>query len=100
MSAAEETAMDFHAMSNDFALAVLAYRGHRLDSTLETVERMACSRRKQFKTLVVIVSANFAFSHKSSLPYRRRLREIEESRTAPAGVLYAAERVCAALRAA
>lgn len=54
------------AMSDDAALAMLAYRSDCLYGTFEAVEGVPCAGRDQLKTLVVFVAANFAFGHMPS----------------------------------
>ena len=68
---AEETAANLDSVSDDSASAMLADRGYRLDSTFEAVKRMPRASGNQFKTLVVIVSANFAHRHVSLLQKKR-----------------------------
>ena len=50
-------------VSDDLAAAVIADRGEFVDCTLETVKSVTFSAYDHFKRLVIIVPANFAFSH-------------------------------------
>jgi hypothetical protein len=50
-------------MADRAALAMLADWRDRLDCALKAVERVARSRCNQFKSFVVIITANFAFCH-------------------------------------
>jgi hypothetical protein len=63
MSTAEKAPADFHSMADHAALAMLADWRDRLDCALKAVERVARSRCNQFKSFVVIITANFAFCH-------------------------------------
>jgi hypothetical protein len=59
----EEPAANLNPVSDHLAMAVFADRRNGLDSTLEAVKRMLRASRYEFETLVVVVAANFAFSH-------------------------------------
>ena len=63
MGAAEKSATDFHAVSNHFALAVVANRRHRLDCALEAVKSVVCAGCYQLETFVVLVATDFACCH-------------------------------------
>jgi hypothetical protein len=63
VSTAETATADLHTMSDHSALAVLANRSNRLNGTLEAVERMPCSGGYQIESLVIFITANFAFRH-------------------------------------
>jgi len=67
MRAAEESTIDLYSMPDHPAAAVLANRRHRLNRTLETVERMPRTGSSHFKALVILVTANFALGHKRIL---------------------------------
>jgi hypothetical protein len=47
----------FHAVSDDFAAAVIAFRRNHLDRALEAIEDVCLAVCPDFKRLVVIVSA-------------------------------------------
>ena len=61
MSAAEKTAANLHSMPDHPALTVLASRRNSLYCAFEAVERMPYAGGNQFESLVVLVTANFAF---------------------------------------
>jgi len=63
MGATEKLTGNFDPVPDDLALAVLANRRHELDRALEAVEHVPLSGCDQFKTLVIIISTNFAFRH-------------------------------------
>ena len=63
MGAAEEATADFHPVADDSTLAVLANRRDGLNCALEAVEGVPRAGRYQLKSLVVFISANFAFRH-------------------------------------
>ena len=63
MSTAEKLAANLDAMANHSALAMLANRRNRLNSTLEAVKCMPRSGGDQLESLVVFVAANFASGH-------------------------------------
>ena len=53
-------------MADDTALAVRAHRRQGMDCALEAIEDVALSAHDDFKRLVIIVLANFAFRHHNS----------------------------------
>jgi hypothetical protein len=59
-----EVAIHFGTVSNDTAVAVLAYGRHRLNGAFEAVKNVALSSRNQIETLVVLVPTHFASGHK------------------------------------
>jgi len=61
--AAEETTADLDSMPDDSALAVLTNRRKSLDRTFEAIERMPCAGSYQLKTLVIVITTNFACCH-------------------------------------
>jgi hypothetical protein len=63
MSAAIERALGFNAVTDDFAIAVLAFGSKRVDGAFETVKIMGLTLDSDFQRFVVIVSANFTFVH-------------------------------------
>jgi hypothetical protein len=69
MGTTEEVTIDLDAVSDDSALAVLANRGHRLDSTLEAVENMMRVGSYDLKAFVVLIATNFTRGH-NALPRR------------------------------
>jgi hypothetical protein len=60
---AEELAGVLYAMSNYSAMAVFADGRYGLNGTLKAVEGVAGTCRDELKTLVVIVTTDFAFCH-------------------------------------
>src|SRR5215472_14403488 len=74
VSTAEEAPADFHAMSDHLALAMLANRGDSLNRAFEAVERMLVPGRNQFKSFVVVVTANFTRRHFASLLHATGVR--------------------------
>jgi hypothetical protein len=69
MSAAKNLRAGLNAVPDDFAAAMIAFRRNYCDRTLEAIEDMPFTRRRDLKGFVVIVSAQFTFCHKSSLFY-------------------------------
>jgi hypothetical protein len=63
MSTAEEATTHFYAVPDDPALAVLTDRGNGLNCTLKAVECVVRSSRNQLESLVVFITADFAFRH-------------------------------------
>jgi hypothetical protein len=63
MGAAEKLSAHLDAMANDLAITMFADWRHFLDRALEAVEVVARSGGHHFKTLVILVTANLAFSH-------------------------------------
>ena len=68
---AEDFFVRFDAMADDTAIAVWASRRQRVDCALETIERVTLSAYDDFKGLVIIVLADFAFSHTQFVRARR-----------------------------
>ena len=62
MDAAENLSVGFNAVSHDSAIAMRANRGERVDRALEAVESVVLPGDHNFKRLVIVVFANFAFS--------------------------------------
>ena len=50
-------------MADDTAIAVRANRRQRVNCALEAIERVTLSAHDDFKRLVIIVLADFAFRH-------------------------------------
>src|SRR5215469_12303268 len=71
MSTAEKAAANLHSMPDHPALAVLANRRYSLYCAFEAVERVPYAGGYQFESLVVLVTANFAFRHLPPLPSER-----------------------------
>jgi len=67
MSTAEESAANFHAVSNDSALAVFANRRNRLDCTFKAVESVMGAGCCQFETFVIVIATNLANRHTNLL---------------------------------
>ena len=63
MRTAEETTADLDSMPDDSALAVLTNGRKSLDRTFEAIERMPCAGSYQLKTLVIVITTNFACCH-------------------------------------
>ena len=63
MRAAEETTADLDSMPDDSALAVLTNGRKSLDRTFEAIERVPCAGSYQLKTLVIVITTNFACCH-------------------------------------
>jgi len=61
--AAEETTADLDSMPDDSALAVLTNWRKSLDRTFEAIERMPCADSYQLKSLVIVITTNFARCH-------------------------------------
>jgi len=68
---AEDFFVRFDAMADDTAIAVWTSRRQRVDCALETIERVTLSAYDDFKGLVIIVLADFAFSHTQFVRARR-----------------------------
>ena len=65
--AAEVTAIDFHAVADDAALAMAAYRRKRGDRAFKAVEGMSPASHRYVEGFVVVVAALFASCHWSPL---------------------------------
>lgn len=63
MSTAEKLAANLDAMADHFTLAMLANRRNRLNGTLEAVKCVPRSRGDQLESLIVFITADFAFRH-------------------------------------
>ena len=63
MNATEDLAVRFNAVADDPAIAVRADRRQRVDCALKAIEGVMFSANHNFKRLVVLVFANFAFRH-------------------------------------
>jgi len=63
MDTTEDFSIRFDAVADDTAIAVRANRRQCVDRALETVEDVTLSANDYFKRLVILVFANFAFSH-------------------------------------
>jgi len=59
----EDFSVCFNAVADDTAIAVRANRRQRVNCALEAIERLALSAHDDFKRLVIIVLADFAFRH-------------------------------------
>src|SRR5258708_29719705 len=67
MSAAEKPTTNLHTMADYSALTMLANGRNRLNGTLEAVKRVPCPGGDQLESLVVFITANFAFRHLAPL---------------------------------
>lgn len=63
VGAAEKAAVDFDAMPDDHAAAVLADGRHLMDRALERIEDMLLAGSDDLERLVVVVPTDFAFRH-------------------------------------
>ena len=63
MDTTEDLSVGFYAVVHDAATAVRADRRKRVDCALEAIKNMTLSAHDDFKRLVIIVLADFAFSH-------------------------------------
>jgi hypothetical protein len=63
MDATEDLSIGFHAVTHHPALAVRANRRERVDRALEAIESVVLSGNDHLKRLVIVIFANFAFSH-------------------------------------
>jgi hypothetical protein len=70
MGAAEEATADFHPVADDSTTAVLTNRRDGLNCALEAVEGVPRAGGDQLKSLIVLISANFAFRHVAPLSSR------------------------------
>lgn len=64
MRTAEEAALYLSPMPDYLALTMLANRSHRLDCTLKTIKRVTRAGSFDNESLVILVTTNFAISHK------------------------------------
>ena len=71
MDTAEDFSVRFHTVADDTAAAVRANRRQRVNCALEAIKGMAFSAHDDFKRLVIIVLADFAFSHTQFVRARR-----------------------------
>ena len=63
MNAAIDLSIGFHTMPHDPAIAVRAHRRQRVDRALETIEYVVLSGYDHFERFVILILANFAYSH-------------------------------------
>ena len=63
MDTTEDFSVCFNAMADDTAIAVRANRRQRVDCALEAIKGVTLSAHDDFKRLVIIVLADFAFRH-------------------------------------
>jgi hypothetical protein len=63
VSTAEERALRFDSVTQDFTATVVAYWRQLVNGTLETVEGMRLAGRDYLKREIVIVAADFTASH-------------------------------------
>ena len=69
MHAAKYPASLLHAVSDDAALAMWTSGRERVDRAFEAVEYVTFSAGDYLKRLVILIFANFAFSHASSISH-------------------------------
>ncbi len=74
VSTAEEVIADFNTVADHPALAMLADGSNGLDRTFEAVKGMPCACSDQIKTLVIVITANFAYCHTNLLLIAREIR--------------------------
>jgi hypothetical protein len=65
MDATEDFSVSFHTVTDHPAVTVRANWRQRVDSALEAIKRVALSGNDHLKRLVIVIFANFAFSHTS-----------------------------------
>lgn len=63
MDAAKDLSIGFHAVAHDPAVAMWANRRERVDCAFEAIEGVTLAADDYFKCLVIVIFANFAFSH-------------------------------------
>ena len=63
MDAAEDLSVGFNTVPDNPAVTVWTHRRQRMDRALEAVEGVMLPGDHNFKRLVIVVFANFAFSH-------------------------------------
>jgi hypothetical protein len=63
VDATENLSVRFDAVSDYPAVAVRANRRQRVDRALEAIEGVVLAGNDHFKRLVIVIPANFAFSH-------------------------------------
>jgi hypothetical protein len=63
VGAAEKGPLRLHAVTHDFAPAVIAYRSQLVDGTLEAVEGVRMTGGDYLEGEIVVVTADFASSH-------------------------------------
>ena len=63
MDTTKDLSVRFDAMADDTAIAVRAPRRQGMDCALEAIKDVALSAHDDFKRLVIIVLANFAYRH-------------------------------------
>jgi len=71
MDTAEDFFVRFHTVADDTAAAVRTNRRQRVDCAFKAVENVTLSAHNDFKRLVIIIPANFAFSHTQFVRARR-----------------------------
>lgn len=64
VGAAEDGITSFHAVADDFAVAVRADRGKEVDGAFEGVEDEVFSAGDDFEGFIIFVSAGGTFTHK------------------------------------
>ena len=63
MDTTKDLSVRFDAVADDTAIAMRANRREGVDCALEAIEDVTLSVHDDFKRLVIIVSADFAFRH-------------------------------------
>jgi hypothetical protein len=74
VSTAEEVIADFNTVADHPALAMFADGSNGLDRTFEAVEGMPRACSDQIKTLVIVITTNFAYCHTNLLLIAREIR--------------------------
>jgi hypothetical protein len=69
VDAAENLTFLLHPVSNDAATTMRTSRREPLDRAFEAVKNMTLSVESDFKSFVVVISANLTFSHIGSSGY-------------------------------
>lgn len=63
MDAAKDLSIGFHAVADDTAVAVRANWRQCMDCAFEAIKRVMLVANDHLKRFVVVIFANFAFSH-------------------------------------
>jgi hypothetical protein len=69
MDATEDLSIGFYAVSDDPAVAVGADRRQRVDRAFEAIERVTLPGNNHLERFVILILANFACSHTTSLSH-------------------------------
>jgi hypothetical protein len=75
-AAIELSVANFHAVTDDLASAMCTARRHGVDRALEAIECTALASFDDLKGLIVVISTDITFSHRSSFLYTRNLANV------------------------